>query len=157
MINEGIAKLQKVVMDPRTPVSVSYYAGGKTYSFPAFIEVVKTNGFLHILDIYNIYEVADEDAENYDRFRYTRVVFDCSYGFTLGTPSAFCSLRFEDINMPFDSTSFPLGRRPTEAHQRLVASLLTQCTRKVISQEAMADRYAIMNAIMSSNNHLQYN
>lgn len=158
MINEAIKKLIKTVNSPETPVSVSRFICGRTYSFPAMIELQKTDNVMYVTDIRSLYDTTGVHSINdFEKYQYTRFYIECLYTISFGIPSVVCSISLEGTDDSLEMTTIPLGAKHSDAHNKLIASLIKKCSKKVEYQEHNYDQFALQEALMSQNHELQYN
>jgi len=158
MTNEAISLLGKVVKRPETNVSVNHFITGKTYSFPAMVEIQTKNNFAYVSDIRGLYDTRGinsfDDVENY---QYVRFYIECIYTLSLGIPSTMCSIRMDGVEDQLCTYTIPLGTKPQTPEHKLVSALIKKCRQKVLAQEKADQANAIKCALMSVNQDLQYN
>ena len=158
MTNEAISLLSQIVKKPETAVSVNRFVFGETYSFPAMVEVYRDNNFAYISDIRSLYDTNGiEDTEAMENYHYTHFYIECKHQISLGIPSTEYSITMDGFEEQLCTYMIPIGQKPTTKEHKLITSLVNNCLNKVVHQAKHVKEYAILCALMSANQDLQYN
>ena len=158
MTNETISLLSKVVSKPETFVSVNHFVFGETYSFPAMVEVHAGNNFAYISDIRSLYDTDNMNSiDDTDKYHYVRFYIECRHLLSFVIPTTEYSITMDGTEEQLGSYMIPIGQKPKLKGHKLITSLVNNCVNKVIYQAKNAKQYALIHALMSANQDLQYN
>ena len=117
-------------------VSVEYYSGGKCYTLPASA-IVLDWPYIESQETLNIH-------------------IDCSYTMQMGVTYLHCCITRDDLDDPMEDTLIPMDPKRRNKHQKELMSLIDTCSRRLIVQEMMHQKYAITSAVQTLNGNKEY-